>query len=386
MEESSLPLSLSPTFQMSQKSFQQLWESVETPSISSIPTEDNPSAFTWKTEPDIQLTQLLDDGALTDNFDENLFDVVPEMVVPPAAAPSTGPTVPVTTDCPGDYGFQLRFQKSGTAKSVTSTFSEMLNKLYCQLAKTTPVEVLVTKEPPAGAILRATAVYKKTEHVADVVRRCPHHQNQDATEHSSHLIRVEGSQRALYFEDAHTKRHSVTVPYEQPQLGSEMTTILLSFMCNSSCMGGMNRRPILTILTLETPDGFVLGRRCFEVRVCACPGRDRKTEEENAAKMENGTKETKKRKSASGPAAPATTVAPLKKPRAASSADEEDKEIYHLEIRGRERYEFLKKVNDGLELLDKQGKSKSPVAVKTEVPLPSTGKRLLLKEPRSDTE
>lgn len=57
----------------------------------------------------------------------------------------------------------------------------MLNKLYCQLAKTTPVEILVSKEPPAGAILKAMAVYKKTEHVADVVRRCPHHQNQDGT-------------------------------------------------------------------------------------------------------------------------------------------------------------------------------------------------------------
>ena len=54
-----------------------------------------------------------------------------------------------------------------------------MNKLFCQLDKTCPIEVLVTQEPPQGAILRATAVYKKTEHVADVVRRCPHHQSAD---------------------------------------------------------------------------------------------------------------------------------------------------------------------------------------------------------------
>lgn len=164
------------------------------------------------------------------------------------------------------------------------------------------------------------------------------------------------------------------------QLGSEMTTILLSFMCNSSCMGGMNRRPILTILTLETPEGLVLGRRCFEVRVCACPGRDRKTEEDNSAKLQNGTKQTKKRKSAPPP------DTSLKKTKSASSAEEEDKEVFTLRVHGRERYEMLKKINDGLELLDKESKSKTKVSVKHELPLPSSGKRLLQRGDRSDSD
>lgn len=331
----------------------------------------------WRADEHVE---LLNDQALTEGFDENLLFELPAETLTKDAVTPPASTVPVTTDYPGECGFQLRFQKSGTAKSVTSTYSELLNKLYCQLAKTSPIEVLVDKEPPQGAILRATAVYKKTEHVADVVRRCPHHQNEDVAEHRSHLIRVEGSQRAQYFEDVHTKRQSVTVPYEPPQLGSEMTTILLSFMCNSSCMGGMNRRPILTILTLETPEGVVLGRRCFEVRVCACPGRDRKTEEENSTKMQNGTKQTKKRKSA--PAAETTSV---KKSKPASSAEEEDKEVFVLHVRGAERYEMLKKINDGLELLDKENK-KSKTSVKSEVPLPSSGKRLLQRGERSDSD
>ncbi|CAN9509649.1 unnamed protein product [Ophioblennius macclurei] len=369
MEATSLDnLQLSQSLPLSQDSFQELWQTVCAPSISTIPPANNPEP--WRVG---QMDMLLSSG-----FDENLFELPPETQT---FTPSSS-TVPVTTDYPGEFGFQLRFQKSGTAKSVTSTYSEVLNKLYCQLAKTNPIEMLVSKEPPQGAVLRATAVYKKTEHVADVVRRCPHHQNEDTVEHRSHLIRVEGNQRAQYLEDMHTSRHSVVVPYEHPQLGSEMTTILLTFMCNSSCMGGMNRRPILTILTLETPEGLVLGRRCFEVRVCACPGRDRKTEEENHAKSQSGTKQQKKRKSAP---APDTTTTTAKKTKSASSAEEEDKELFYLPVRGRERYEMLKKINSGLELLDKENKTK-PKAVKQEAPQPSSGKRLLHRGERSDSD
>ncbi|XP_034082279.1 cellular tumor antigen p53 [Gymnodraco acuticeps] len=378
MEEQSLDdLTLSQTMPLCQESFSEWWNTVSAPPLSYItPTVINVPEETWKTDGHMDML-LLNDHSLTEVFDEELFELPPPDVSTMDGVNPTSSTVPVTSDYPGEYGFQLQFQKTGTAKSVTSTYSEHLNKLYCQLAKTTPVEVLLGKEIPLGAIIRATAVYKKTEHVAEVVRRCPHHQNEDAADHRSHLIRVEGSQRAQYFEDPNTKRQSVTVPYELPQLGSEITTILLSFMCNSSCMGGMNRRPILTILTLETAEGLVLGRRCLEVRICACPGRDRKTEEENSTKMQSGTKQTKKRKSTPGSSS-------MKKSRPTSSAEEEDKDVFVLNVRGRERYEMLKKINDGLELLDKDRKPET--RVKHEFVLPSSGKRLLHRGDKSDSD
>ncbi|XP_014011157.1 cellular tumor antigen p53 [Salmo salar] len=386
------------SFPMSQGSFQQLWETNMTTQGPNIPPFVNEN---WS-DLDVSLAPVLPEATFHEVFDEGLFELSEPLAVEPSMSPldSVPPpasTVPSTIDYPGEHGFQLRFHKSGTAKSVTSTYSVQLIKLYCQRAKTCPVEVLMTKEPPPGAILRATAIYKKSEHMSEVVSRCPHHQSTsdsyEGVTHRSHLIRVEGSQRAQYLEDGNTKRQSVLLPYEPPQLGSEATTVLLNFMCNSSCMGGMNRRPILTILTLETQDGQVLGRRCFEVRVCACPGRDRKTEEENANKALNGTKNTNGTKRKSQPALPPPGTS--KKIKSGSSTEDEDKDnVFLLQVRGRQRYEWLKKINDSLELMDrippaeqekykKKGFSKSR---KQEALAPKSGKRMLTKEERSDSD
>lgn len=55
-------------------------------------------------------------------------------------------------------------------------YSTDLKKLYCQIAKTCPIQIKVMTPPPQGAVIRAMPVYKKAEHVTEVVKRCPNHE------------------------------------------------------------------------------------------------------------------------------------------------------------------------------------------------------------------
>eukprot|EP00076_Gallus_gallus_P032858 XP_024998396.1 tumor protein p73 isoform X6 [Gallus gallus] len=247
------------------------------------------------------------------------------------------------------------FQMRGMNDSVM--YSPLLKKLYCQIAKTCPIQIKVSSPPPPGTIIRAMPVYKKAEHVTEVVKRCPNHElgrdfNDGQSAPASHLIRVEGNNLSQYVDDPVTGRQSVMVPYEPPQVGTEFTTILYNFMCNSSCVGGMNRRPILIIITLETRDGQVLGRRSFEGRICACPGRDRKADEdhyreqqalnENAAKNGNANKRTFKQSPQAIPA-----LGPGVKKRRHG-----EEEMYYVPVRGRENFEILMKIKESLELVE----------------------------------
>uniref|UniRef100_A0AAR2IKE6 Tumor protein 63 (p63) n=1 Tax=Pygocentrus nattereri TaxID=42514 RepID=A0AAR2IKE6_PYGNA len=282
-----------------------------------------------------QLLEMLDQSAFHSvqpielNFSEGSTDSPPSN------------TIQISMDCITMHGSEEHL-----------SYSTELKKLYCQIAKTCPIQIKVLTSPPQGAVIRAMPVYKKAEHVTEVVKRCPNHElsrefNDGQIAPPSHLIRVEGNSHAQYVEDSITGRQSVLVPYEPPQVGTEFTTILYNFMCNSSCVGGMNRRPILIIVTLETRDGQVLGRRCFEARICACPGRDRKADEDSIRKqhVSDGTKSSEGTKRPYRQASHGIQISSIKKRRST------DEEVFCLPIKGREIYEILVKIKESLELM-----------------------------------
>uniref|UniRef100_A0A3P8QZX4 Cellular tumor antigen p53 n=1 Tax=Astatotilapia calliptera TaxID=8154 RepID=A0A3P8QZX4_ASTCA len=236
-------------------------------------------------------------------------------------------------------------------------YSPLLKKLYCQIAKTCPIQIKLSSSPPHGSIIRAMPIYKKAEHVTEVVKRCPNHElgrdfNDGQAAPASHLIRVEGNNLCQYVDDPVTGRQSVIVPYEAPQVGTEFTTILYNFMCNSSCVGGMNRRPILIIITLETRDGQVLGRRSFEGRICACPGRDRKADEDHFREQQALNESVAKNGSANKrnfKQSPTNIPSPNINMRKRRHGEEE---VYYIPVRGRENFELLMKIKDSLELVE----------------------------------
>ena len=199
-----------------------------------------------------------------------------------------------------------------------------------------PVRFRCASAPPAGSYIRAMPVYAKPEHAQDIVKRCPNHTS--GTEYNeghpapSHLLRCD-HQMAVYTQDAVSSRMSVLAPMEMPEVGAEWVTYLYQFMCFSSCVGGLNRRPLQVVFTLEN-GGQVLGRTSVEVRICACPGRDRKVEEKA---LQPSLQRPSKR-----------SAVDIDVPAAKRSRG--DQEVFTLTVTGQENYEILLRIRDSLEL------------------------------------
>ncbi|KAG8231834.1 hypothetical protein J437_LFUL008605 [Ladona fulva] len=200
-----------------------------------------------------------------------------------AIPPSPTSSLPSAEEWDGPYDFQL-LVNTMNANKKTWLHSSSLNKIFIDVNKSIPLQFKINCPDDGEAFfIRALPVYTISQHMTYPVNRCPLHLKEDESKglaSQNHVVRCEDF-RALYECDEESKRYSVVTPLGCPQPGSDVVTLMYSFACKSSCCGGMNRRPVMVIFTLEK-DNLVVGRKTMNFRVCSCPKRDKEKEEKSA--------------------------------------------------------------------------------------------------------
>ncbi|XP_054720753.1 cellular tumor antigen p53-like [Uloborus diversus] len=172
----------------------------------------------------------------------------------------------------------LPVQKKNSENCFTLKYSNAKNKLYVKQGERCPISFSSTLKEYSDVYIRTVALFKIS---SDVVHCCLQHsfsEHVSGVPEAGHFVRCE-SETAVYLCDPETNRHSVVVPLECPPAGQNATTYLYKFACLGSCVGGPNRRPLMLVFTLERRNK-VLGRQVVDLKVCACPERDRKKEEQ----------------------------------------------------------------------------------------------------------
>ncbi|CAH1245834.1 TP63 [Branchiostoma lanceolatum] len=147
---------------------------------------------------------------------------------------ATSSDVPSTTVYPGPFSFQVAFPPQTLkpkSKKLAWTWSQPCKMLYADFNKICPFNFKTVRPPPAGCLIRAMPVYLKHEHIGLPVKRCPTHRENDFNnaDPPAHFLHCRGK-AVEYREDPTTGRHSVIIPYEHPQAGTEWSTIPYKFM------------------------------------------------------------------------------------------------------------------------------------------------------------
>ncbi|CAN7985952.1 unnamed protein product [Ixodes hexagonus] len=232
---------------------------------------------------------------------------------------------------------------AGEAPTPTYTayrYDESRRKLFINMDMACPFRVHVKRKPPIGTTLRVTAVFSQPNDVMKPVKRCIKHMDpKDPTN----------------------------------QGGCTWSVIYLKFMCLNTCSGGdgMNRRPIKAVFTLEHGN-LVWGRLSMDVKVCACPARDRRNEDKARTKLELVTGEADSSllvtttttapvdTTAPVPARPQkrgftavtnlVTAAPAKTRRTSNEDDDDNNASYQIQCSSQSVYCHLKVIGDALTL------------------------------------
>ncbi|CAN7992151.1 unnamed protein product [Ixodes hexagonus] len=258
---------------------------------------------------------------------------------PVLGSPNTASVNQKVVDWPGDSGFSVVFDEPHkTGKSMSWTYSKSRRKLYVNMNVSCPVHFATERPPPRGSVVCVVGAFRESESRRQNVGRCPVHAGvADNSNQLSggthpfpdHWIRCDHPDTRYCRDEANGGRHCLSVPFEAPEPASNhLFTYRLAFMCRNSCAGGPNRRATEVVFILQSPDGQDIARRVIEVKVCACPGRDRMHDEQ--------------------PSAPAPTHS-SSSPHNESSSDSGSEGPFFLTVRP-EDYPLLRRVHEGLEL------------------------------------
>ncbi|OQR79462.1 cellular tumor antigen p53-like [Tropilaelaps mercedesae] len=279
------------------------------------------------------------------------------------------------SDNQGDYGFRVFFDShEKVTKNMTWTFSAEVGRLYVMLNSQCPFKIGTTHAPPDDAYIVVVPVYKDAVSRSENVVRCPHHcRNLDASGLKGKFWMNSPHPQAIYHEDVqNSNRHCLVVPFEKPHTGCPSYTYLFEFMCRNTCLGGVNRRATEVVFLLQH-QGKELARAVVEVKVCACPGRDRRTDEASLAKRLSMETSGGARAVHRGGAQHSNTAGSglsghtrLKfTPVAAQDSSAlgvvgttdnehetgpDGEQLFTIRVRGRANFEILKRVAEGLEL------------------------------------
>ncbi|KAK7603191.1 hypothetical protein V9T40_003190 [Parthenolecanium corni] len=208
--------------------------------------------------------------------------------------PTNLDSLPCLVPFPGRFDFRVQLPADSSAHKWT--YSNTLQKVFIDFEKVLALHFKWTIgdiKPQPEFYVRAMPVYTSHDSMKVPVTRCPIHLLRDHSsnhgfEHVEHVMRCEHSS-TVYNCDPCTKRFSCRTPLSLPQAGADTTTLTYKFVCKTSCIGGMNRKPISVIFYLEDASGQEFGRQILAVKICSCPKRDKVKEETNEREKSNSS-------------------------------------------------------------------------------------------------
>lgn len=212
-----------------------------------------------------------------------------------AAAVTTPPNVasvsfPATVKRPlmdafsGQFHFDI--QPTRHQEDAHWVYSKLLDKVFTDIGKSVRFNVTLSADwtPSTALFIRALPLFlPETESFEEVVKTCPTHEDSNHTLNAGcpsvkHVVRCSDPQ-TQYQTDPLSGRYSVVTRLSAPQPGASSVPLLYTFVCKNSCRGGIGRRALALVFTLEDISGEILGRRVLEVRICSCPRRDKEKQE-----------------------------------------------------------------------------------------------------------